>query len=257
MDPSSSAADVRRPGRPPRLDAGDLDVLYGLARENPGFGADNLAKLLSRRLGKSVSDNTVRVALVRAGWRRMIRPAAERPEPVPPPPPDSPRYTERHRIEAGSGYPSDLSDAEWALLEPHLRGRRQRHPCGESTRATVNALLYMARTGCQWRFLPHEFPAWNTVAKTYYRWVARGTWEEVNAALRREVRIAAGRDPEPTAAILDSQSVKTTEKGGSAGTTPERRSRDASAISSSIPSASSSSRASMAPMSRTAKGAAR
>jgi len=150
-----------------------------------------------------------------------------------PTPKDPVRYTATHRVEhTAVSYPSDLTNEEWALLEPELRGRRQKVPCGANTRETVNAVLYIARTGCQWRFLPHDFPKWQTVAKTYYRWIDRGVWERVNEALRRQLRVAVGKAPEPTAAIIDSQSVKTTEKGGSPATTRGRRSRAGSATSS-------------------------
>ncbi len=228
MDNPSDTPTVRRPGRPPRLSESDRATLLELIQQNPTFGGDNLSILLAERTGHPCSDTTVRVALVAMGWRRMPRPPAPPPDPMVPETKDLPRYQDHHRVEPSwetpKSYPSDLTDEEWALLEPHLRGRRQRTPCGEETRATVNALLYIARTGCQWRFLPHDFPKWQTVAKAYYRWVERGVWEKVNDELRRLVRVGAGRKPEPTAAIIDSQSVKTTEKGGSAATTRGKRS---------------------------------
>ena len=122
-------------------------------------------------------------------------------------------------------YPSDLSDAQWEILEPLLdspvsgRGRRPTVP----RREIVNAILYVLRTGCQWRYLPREFPNWNTVYWYFARWVSDGTWERGNDELRRRVRVQAGRAAEPSAAIMDSQSVKTTEKGGIAATTPGRK----------------------------------
>jgi len=232
MDTTSDVPAIRRPGRPPRLDDADTAVLLELLREHPGIGADNLTKLFVHRTGKSASDTTIRAHLVKLGWRRMPRPPEPPSEPAPTPE-DPVRYTAHHRVEPTAvSYPSDLSDAEWALLEPELRGRRQKNPCGANTRAVVNAVLYIARTGCQWRFLPHDFPKWQTVAKTYYRWINRGVWEKVNETLRRQVRVAVGKEPEPTAAIIDSQSVKTTEKGGSPATTRGRRSRAGSATSS-------------------------
>jgi transposase len=129
-------------------------------------------------------------------------------------------------------YPSDLTDPEWAMLEPLLgpaptgRGRRPT----VARREIVNAILYVLRTGCQWRHVPHDLPNWNTVYWYFARWLNDGTWERVNDELRRRVRVQAGRDPEPSAAIMDSQSVKTTEKGGTAATTLARKSRAESAI---------------------------
>lgn len=128
---------------------------------------------------------------------------------------------------ASRRYPSDLTDAEWAHLAPLLppprppgtRGRPRAVP----VRETVNAILYVLRTGCQWRALPTDLPNWQTVYWYHRKWLDEGVWEAVTDALRRQVRVRAGRDPEPSAAIIDSQSVKTTERGASAATTPARR----------------------------------
>jgi len=121
-------------------------------------------------------------------------------------------------------YPTDLTDRQWQRLEPHLPpakpGGRPRS-CDE--REIVNAILYVLRNGIIWRALPHDFPPWKTVHHYFRAWQRDGTWEAVHAGLRGEVRLAEGREASPSAAILDSQSVKTTEKGGRAATTPPSR----------------------------------
>ena len=127
-------------------------------------------------------------------------------------------------------YPSDLTDAQWELVEPHIPpekwgGRTRAVPMRE----VVNGILYLSRTGCQWRAIPHDLPNWNTVRHYYDRFRDDGTWERVHDLLRADVRVAAGREPTPSAAVLDSQSVKATEKRGRGprGTTPGRRSATA------------------------------
>jgi putative transposase len=112
-------------------------------------------------------------------------------------------------------YRTDLTDAEWKRIAAHVpapkpRGRPRLHPIRE----ILNAIFYLLRAGCAWRMLPHDFPPWQTVYHYFRLWRKDGTWEQINAALRKQVRVAAGREPEPSAAILDSQSVKTTEVPG-------------------------------------------
>ena len=115
-------------------------------------------------------------------------------------------------------YPSDLTDAEWAILEPLVTpGKQAGHPQMLELRRIVDAALYLLRTGCQWRALPREFPPWPTVFYHYAKWRTLGTWERVKANLREHQRLAGGRKPQPTAAIIDSQSVRTTEAGGPRG----------------------------------------
>ena len=109
----------------------------------------------------------------------------------------------------GTHYPSDLTDQDWATLAPLLpapatTGRPRR----VALRAVVNAIFYQNRTGCQWRFLPRDFPPKSTVFYYYRRWSQDGTWERALTALREAVRLRTGREPTPSAAILDSQTVK-------------------------------------------------
>ena len=111
-------------------------------------------------------------------------------------------------------YETDLSDEQWEEIRDLVTattGRKAR----VSRREVVNAILYVARTGCQWRNLPHDFPKWSTVYSCYHRWAWRGTLDRMHAALRAEVRSVHGKQVTPTAAIVDSQSVKVTSKGGS------------------------------------------
>ena len=116
---------------------------------------------------------------------------------------------------ASSLYPCDLTDAEWAQLSPLVPGPARRgRPRRWALRLLVSAIFYVLRTGCAWRYLPREYPPWQTAYTIFRQWRLHGVWQRVHAALRRAVRVRAGRNPEPSAAIMDSQSVKTTEESG-------------------------------------------
>jgi transposase len=115
-------------------------------------------------------------------------------------------------------YPSDLSDARWELIEPVLNAwrtdRRSKgldigRPCEHDLRAILNAILYIDRTGIPWRYLPHEYPPWQTVYGYFAAWQRDGIFAQLSGLLRRLVRTAEGRDPDPTACVIDAQSVKT------------------------------------------------
>ncbi len=133
-------------------------------------------------------------------------------------------------------YPSDLTDEQWTLLEPLIPPAKPGgRPRSVDLREIANAMLYLLRTGCPWRSLPHDLPPWGTVWAYFRRWRDDGTLDRLHDHLRERVRTEAGRDPNPSALILDSQSVKTAEKGGRVAMTLGRRFRDANAILSSIP----------------------
>lgn len=121
-------------------------------------------------------------------------------------------------------YPSDLTDKQWEVLAPLIpEAKPGGRPREVNLREVLNGLFYYLRTGCQWRAMPHDFPPWSTIAGYYRKWRLDGTWKRIHDALRTQVREAAGRNASPSAAILDSQSVKSTEKGGRGAMTPASR----------------------------------
>jgi putative transposase len=132
-------------------------------------------------------------------------------------------------------YDSDLTDAEWDLVGPLLPPHPPRgNDPHVSKREILNAIFYVNKHGCTWRGMPHDLPKWQTVYGYFRLWTKTGVWERINAVLRDAVRVAEGKASAPTAAIIDSQSVKTTEKGGSMGMMRAKRSMVANAISWSI-----------------------
>ncbi len=194
---------------------------------------------LEERVGHPVDDSTTYRLLNRQGWSKpgtRVKPTSS-----PAPTPESLRIHEetvpgRQRRKQPSlkrptpqkrssrGYPSDLTEQEWAILEPLIPPAKVGgHPRTTDMREVLNALFYVDRTGCQWRALPHDFPPWSTVWSYFRTWRNDGTWKRMHTALREKTRVSMGREPTPSAAIIDSQSVKTSQKGGLAGMTAARK----------------------------------
>ena len=123
-------------------------------------------------------------------------------------------------------YESDLNDDQWALLVPLLEPaskKKSGRPRHADRREIVNAIFYILKTGCQWCQLPREFPTWSTVYVYYRRWRLSGVWQSAHEELHRQVREQVGKKASPTAAVMDSQSVKTSQKGGLAASTRVKR----------------------------------
>lgn len=136
-------------------------------------------------------------------------------------------------------YGSDVNDAEWEVLRGFVERKKRRGPKSRvDLRRVMDGIFYRLRTGCQWRMLPKEFGDWRVISGYWYRWCRTGVWENLNTALRERIRVERGKHPRPTVAIIDAQSVKTAQKGGSAAMTLARKSKAGNAISPSIPSAS-------------------
>jgi putative transposase len=210
----------RRPGRKALLTAEHGPVLVAIAHELPRSSLDELTREFNRRTGLSLCSATVRKGLRQAGIKRM-RPArkpAERAA-VQGGAPVRVGYTARHRRADGdSGMNTDLTDAEWALVADLFeRNGGRGAPATHSRRLLVNACLYVVRTGCAWRLCPKSFPAWRAVYKAFRGWAHAGTFETMHDRLRQQWRDRVGRAPDPTAAIIDAQSTRSTAQGGNTG----------------------------------------
>jgi putative transposase len=121
-------------------------------------------------------------------------------------------------------YSTDLSDDEWEILRPLVpEAKPGGRPRAHQTREILNTIFYVVRGGCAWRLLPHDFLPWQTAYHYFRAWRIDGTWERIHSTLGERTRLQEGRRVSPSAAIIDSQSVRTTEKGGREDTTEPRR----------------------------------
>jgi len=206
-------------GRPPKFTDAEMDVIVALVKEHPEWSYRGLRRAVFERTGKTISRGQLQLRLKARGvskrkvviaWRATPEGAVK----------GTWRYTERHRRKATplphrGGYPSDLTDAEWEILRPLLTPHAK--PQKYELREIVNTLRYQERTGCAWAYLPNDLVPEHVVYYYFEKWKSEGTWVELNDRLREAVRTAEGRKVEPSAAIVDSQTVKSTEQGGPVG----------------------------------------
>ena len=227
LDENASGELRVRRGRPPKLKDEQVEELVALVREHPMLSLDDLVDAFRRRTGVTIAAVTAGRYLRDAGFERArpprgsssatrARDAASEPverEPDRRAAPGKARtygYRDAHR-DAGDAvrYPSSLTDAEWAAVQhifdpPCRTGRPPTYP----RRQMLDACVYVLRSGCSWRMLPKDLPPWPVVYRTFRRWLAKGLFEEMYDELRALWRSHERRNPDPSAAVLDSQSVR-------------------------------------------------
>jgi len=211
----------RRPGRPPKLSADQVESLLELVREAPSLSLDDISYTLHKKIGVRITGATVRKYLAAAGFERQRVSRARRAvsgsaTPAIPEEPVSYGYTEAHRDPGDAArYPCGLTDSEWARVAPFFAPEgRPGHPPQYSRRRMLDAALYVLRSGCSWRLLPKDFPPHNTVYKNFRRWQSAGLFEKLYDELRALWREHEHRAPVPTAGVADSQSIRTSPQGG-------------------------------------------
>jgi putative transposase len=212
-------------GRPPKLSGEALNAFRGLVLAHPNATIEDLCLLVHKQLGVQLCELSMYRYLKRVGIRR------KRPQPdgktgkqgapstfVPVPPPTQYGYTQSHRDEGDEHhYPGALTNAEWQLVADLFDKKGPGKPPQYPRRKMLDACCYAVRTGCPWRMLPKDLPPWQDVYAHFRRWTAKNLFETMHDRLRAMWRQRAGRDAAPTAAVIDSQSVKTSAQGGPKG----------------------------------------
>jgi putative transposase len=220
MKKSTASERPGKPGRRPSLNEQHVMVLRSITQKQPRSSLQEVTRELERRTGMKVNPVTVGKALRQAGVKRLkpLRRAGERAA-MQGGPLKRYGYTAMHRRSDGpSGMNTDLTDAEWALVSELFERDGQRGaPPRFARRLMVDACCYVLRTGCAWRLLPKSFPPWQAVYMSFKRWAVAGTFEAMHDRLRQQWRDRVGRSPEPSAAIIDSQSTRSTAQGGNTG----------------------------------------
>lgn len=210
----------RRRGRPFALNEQHVEMLRAIVREQPTATLTQVTAVLNERAGTTVCDSTVRHALREAGIERR-RPALRIDNALGQPPARRYGYKPMHRrSDATQGERAcALTDAEWALVadlfERPAGGRGM--PPRLERRLMVEACCYVLRTGCAWRLLPSTFPPWSSVYRAFSRWAAQGVFETMHDRLREQWRGRIGKAVQPSAAVLDAQSTRSSPQGGSVG----------------------------------------
>ena len=222
---SRKAKSKRRRGRPPLFDEASLEVVRRVVRENPAATMADLADTIVQETGIQASRSTLTKRLKELGFERVIPPrdgpeadSEANPESAPAASPVRYGYKDQHRTKAAEAlYHHGLSDAEWDLVADIFEDKVRGKPRKYSRRMMIEAMSYVVRGGIPWRMLPHEFPPWHLVYKTFRRWGQQGRFERMHDRLREMWRVREGRASQPTAGALDSQSVKTSAQGGPKG----------------------------------------
>lgn len=205
-------------GRPRKLSAEHHQTLAAIVDGNRTATVEEIQVELERRTGVKVHEQTLILALTEAGWFRVRDGSTVE---IKQNESDTKRYgyTDAHRrLEPEQRYPSCLTDAEWSLVEELFDNTGKRGvPPAYSRRLLVDACCYVVRTGCAWRLLPKEFPPWQNVYRSFRRWSEQGKFEQMHDKLRAMWREREGRVSEPTAAVLDAQSTRSSPQGGEHG----------------------------------------